>query len=243
MSNADGVDCPGVFLAWDSDFFGFRIGRAHSSRLTSDTLAALLAWGRGERLRCLYFFGDGNDRVTLEHAHAGGFKFIDVRVDLAVNLVRTPTPEPPAAFRPALPAELPTLETIAREAHVDSRFFKDDSFPASRAADLYARWIQRDFQEYCVFVVSGARGVAGYVTCQLDATRSVGRIGLIAVAEAERGCGRGRTLMQGALRWFRDQGCVEVRVATQASNVAAQRLYQNQGFRTADTKATYHRWF
>ena len=86
-------------------------------------------------------------------------------------------------------------------------------------------------------------GNAGYISCQVDAVTGTGRIGLIAVAELERGRGLGRILVSGALRWLGEAGCREVRVATQASNVPAQRLYQALGFRTAEASATYHRWF
>lgn len=244
MSNADGVARSGLFLPWDSEFFGFRIGRAQGNRLTPAAREALLQWCGDERIRCLYFLADGEDGTTLEQAHVGGFKFVDLRVDLAVEISRVAPALAPAVFRPARPEEIPAIESLARGAHTDTRFFKDAGFPATRAADLYARWIQRDFREHHVFVAGGPAGAAeGYVTCQLDATRGTGRIGLIAVAEAARGRGVGRALVQGALAWFREAGCGEVFVATQGTNLAAQRLYQAFGFRTAETSVTFHRWF
>ncbi len=244
MSNADGVARSGVFLPWDSEFFGFRIGRAQGNRLTPAGREALLQWCADERIRCLYFFADGEDGATLEQAHVGGFKFVDLRVDLAMELARGVSRPSPAEFRLVRSEEISVIEAMARGAHTDTRFFKDTGFPALRAADLYARWIQRDFREHRVFVAGGPDGtMAGYVTCQLDVARGIGRIGLIAVAEAARGRGLGRALVQGALAWFREAGCREVRVATQGTNLAAQRLYQAFGFRTAETTVTFHRWF
>jgi dTDP-4-amino-4,6-dideoxy-D-galactose acyltransferase len=243
MSSADGVASSGIFLPWDSEFFGFRIGRAQGSRLTTASREALLQWCGAERLRCLYFLADGEDGATLEQAHAGGFKFVDLRVDLTVEVARIAPVQSPAGFRPVREEEVPAIESIARRTHTDTRFFKDTGFPAARAADLYARWIQRDFREHHVFVVDGAESLAGYVTCQLEAARGVGRIGLIAVAEEARGRGYGRALVQGALAWFHAARCGEVRVATQGTNLAAQRLYQAFGFRTAEANVTFHRWF
>ncbi len=244
MSNADGVARSGVFLPWDSDFFGFRIGRAQGNRLTSAAREELLRWCGDERIRCLYFLADGEDGATLEQAHVGDFKFVDLRVDFAIELAHAVALRSPTEFRPVRFEEISVIESMARGAHTDTRFFKDTGFPAARAADLYARWIQRDFREHRVLVVGGPDGaVAGYVTCQLDAASGIGRIGLIAVAEAARGRGLGRALVQGALAWFRENGCREVRVATQGTNLVAQRLYQAFGFRTAETSVTFHRWF
>ncbi len=244
MTAAEPAEPPGTVLPWDSDFFGFRIGRLKNSRLTADTLRSALAWARAERLRCAYFFADADCPTTLSLAHTGGFKFADVRMELALPLDDAPAFQPAAIFRPALAGELADIEALSRTAHRDTRFFKDDNFPATTAGELYAAWIRRDFKLHHIFVVPGARtAIAGYITCQHDEAAKVGRIGLIAVTAAERRHGLGRVLLTGALQWFRAAGCQEVRVVTQASNIAAQRTYQKLGFRTADTCVTFHRWF
>ena len=240
MNTPERGDAPGVILPWDSEFFGFRIGRVKASRLTPDTLRSVLAWAAAEKLRCAYFSADAECAETLALAHEGGFQFVDLRVDLATPVRAADALPAHAGFRPATTADLPALEAISRVAHRDTRFFKDAQFPAARAADLYAEWIQRDFRVHHVFTVPGN---TGYVTCQVDPATGTGRIGLIAVAESERGRGLGRSLVGGALRWLGESGCREVRVATQASNVTAQRLYQAHGFRTAEGSATFHRWF
>ncbi|HWA26778.1 MAG TPA: GNAT family N-acetyltransferase [Lacunisphaera sp.] len=240
MSAPERGGTPGLFLPWDSEFFGFRIGRVQGNRLTRESLRPVLDWAAAERLRCAYFFADAEDAATLALAHEGGFRFVDLRVDLAMPLPAGGALPAVADFRAAATSDLPALQAISRVAHYDTRFFKDAGFPRERASDLYAEWIQRDFRVHHVFTLPGN---PGYVTCQVDPAAGAGRIGLIAVAEAQRGRGLGRALVQGALHWLAAQGCREARVATQASNVAAQRLYQALGFRTAETAATHHRWF
>lgn len=235
---------PGDFLPWDSEFFGFRIGRLKARRLTADTLPAALAWAAAERLRCAYLLADADSAETLARAHEGGFKFVDVRVDLAADLPAGSIADPAVPLRPATAADLAPLEAISRVAHQDTRFFKDTNFPAHRAADLYAEWIRRDFRVHRILVATDADGgILGYVTCQVDPAAATGRIGLIAVAAGHRQRGLGRALVQGALAHFSRAGCRQAWVATQASNVPAQRLYQSLGFRTAETAATFHRWF
>lgn len=244
MAEAEPGDAPGSVLPWDSEFFGFRIGRLKSPRLTAESLRAALAWAAAERLRCAYFFAEADCPETLARAHEGGFRFVDVRMELSVTLAGQAVAPALSAFRPAEAADLPAVETLSRIAHHDTRFFKDTNFPTTRSADLYAEWIRRDYRVHRIFVVPGENaGIAGYITCQTDAVPGVGRIGLVAVAETERRRGLGRVLVEGALQWFRGTGCKEVRVVTQASNVPAQRVYQSLGFRTAETCATFHRWF
>ena len=235
---------PGLGLPWDSVFFGFRIGRLALRRLTPETQQAALAWAAAEKLRCAYFFADADCPATLALAHEGGFKFIDLRMDFSTELAPADDTTTTAGLRPATAADLPAIEALSRISHQDTRFSKDTNFPPARAAELYAEWIRRDFREHRILVVPGANsGVAGYVTCQTDPGAGLGRIGLIAVAGSEQRRGVGRLLAAGALAHFRQAGCRQARVATQASNVPAQRLYQSLGFRTAETCATYHRWF
>ncbi|MEY3774806.1 MAG: hypothetical protein RLZZ129_1586 [Verrucomicrobiota bacterium] len=244
MIAADLATPPGIVLPWDSEFFGFRIGRLKSQRLTGMSLSSALAWANAERLRCAYFFADAECPATLALAHEGGFKFIDVRMELALAKGQMPALPPPTAFRLAVAQDLPAIAALARTAHQDTRFFKDCNFPAAKAAEMYAAWIHRDFRLHRIFVAPGTHtDIAGYITCQHDKTMNIGQIGLIAVAATQRRQGLGRGLLAGALQWFRDSGCDAVRVITQASNVAAQRAYQSLGFRTAETCATFHRWF
>jgi len=244
MSEPERSDAPGMLLPWDSEFFGFRIGRLNARRLTPASLQQALAWAADQQLRCAYFLADASCADTLARAHEGGFKFVDVRVDFATDLAAGTGTPPDSRLRPATAADLPGLEKISRVAHQDTRFFKDSNFPANRAADLYAEWIRRDFKVHRIFVVTDAgQGVTGYVTCQVDPATETGRISLIAVAESARQRGLGRVLVEGALQHFRLSGCKQAFVTTQASNIPAQRLYQALGFRTAETCATFHRWF
>lgn len=243
MSSPNCRDAPGALLPWDTEFFGFRIGRLESRRLAPATLAAALAWAADQQLRCLYFFADATCPTTLACAHQGGFKFVDVRMEFAAAL-SAPPGQPNPRLRPATRTDLPALEQLARTAHHDTRFFKDTNFPANRSADLYAEWIRRDHRLHHLIVApADASGIAGYVTCQIDTAAQTGRIGLIAVTEATRGRGLGRALVGEAMQHFRQNGCRQVVVTTQASNVPAQRLYQALGFRTSETSGTFHRWF
>lgn len=233
-------------LEWDSAFFGFRVGRANGSRLTETTLATLLQWSAAERIRCLYLSADPQCPTTLALAAQGGFQFVDMRLELGCRLLPSRGPaDPTRIVRPARPDDLPALQEIARGAHYDTRFFKDSSFPSTRAADLYAEWIRRDVHAHTVFVADfgGDEHTAGYISCLVEPATKIGRIGLLAVDGRCSGRGAGGALVRTALAWCSEQGCTGAQVVTQASNVGAQRLYQAAGFRTLETSLWFHRWF
>jgi len=238
---------PATILPWDTDFFGFCIGRVRDSRLTTNSLEAILQWNDDRHIRCLYFSADATCDKTLALAHQGDFQFVDMRVDL--SLVLEPAAAPAAIhrenIRPGHLADLAPLQAIARRSHHDTRFFKDRHFPVIRAEALYAEWIRRDLELHRVFVVSSPTHPElpiGYITCLVDSAKRQGRIGLIAVADGHQGKGLGRALVLAGLDFFRSAGCCQVNVATQSANIPAQRLYQAEGFRTCESSVWFHRW-
>lgn len=233
-------------LTWDTGHWGLRIGRVIGHTLTRDTAKEVLSWCSENRIQCLYFAADGACRQTLENAWANGFRFVDVRVDMEMGPAEVPGSAPPdVSCREATADDLPPLERLARAMHEDTRFFKDTRFDPVKAADLYALWIARDLREHRVFVAEPSgepKRMLGYVSASEEGDKG-GRIGLIAVDPAARGRGVGRLLLRHALASFRSRGIQSVKVATQGTNVPALRLYENCGFKVADVKVWFHRWF
>ena len=235
-------------LAWDSNFWGYPIARLNRCTLTEASLAEVMAWCKSERTRCLYFAADGTCPQTLALAHAAGFQFVDARIDLAIQ-INSPAavPEIPGiSVRRANASDLEALQHLARSAHRDSRFHKDVHFAPEKAAALYAAWIHRDLVEHAVHVCTNHvadHAPLGYVTCQRGDGLQEGRIGLLGVDAGFHGRGIGRTLVMSALQWFNDNSVSTVRVATQATNVPALRLYERTGFLTENVRIWLHKWF
>jgi dTDP-4-amino-4,6-dideoxy-D-galactose acyltransferase len=233
---------PGLVLEWDSAFWGVTVGRVRQDILTPERWAAVDAWARARNVDCLYFLAAPDDPETVGVAQEARFRLVDVRVELD----RPPAESEPAArVRPHRPQDLQTLRAIARTSHGITRFYADPNFPRERCDDFYDTWIVRSCDGWADTVLVGELdgSIAGYVSCHVDAASNRGSIGLIAVRAAARGRGMGRDLVLGALGWFRDRGCAEVAVVTQGANVAAQRVFQACGFRTASTGLWFHRWY
>ena len=235
---------PCELLEWDSQLFGARIARVSGPLRTDLDLARVNAWCDANGIDCLQWLAEGDQPSLGRLAHAGGFRFVDVRLELR----RAVGPaEPPSAVesgvRRASPADLPAITLIASRVHTDSRFVQDERF-ADRAPQLFGRWIARDFERAAgvVLVVGDGTAIAGYCSCFLTPGDTCGTISLVGVAPGCQRRGVGQLLTREAIRWFVGRGCKEISVVTQAANVRAQRLYQACGFKTVGCRIWFHRW-
>lgn len=241
-----GLSAPCFLLEWDSAFFGFRVAQVSGDVLSTTGGQAILEWSQAHAIRCLYFLANASSSETADAAHELGFKMVDLRIQFGLDKGRGTATATKVKLRTARAADVPTLKSIARCAHRDSRFFFDSNFPRTRTEDLFSTWIATDCTGRAnrAFVISGEDGMpVGYITCNLDKDSNTGRISLVGVAREARGKGFGKALVSSALEWFWSVGVEKVAVVTQARNLAAQRLYQAMGFRTEEVKIWYHRWF
>ena len=232
-------------LDWDSDFWGFPVGKLEGSLLRESEAENVWDWCLTNEIRCLYFSADGSDAETLQRAYKAGFQFVDVRVDLEYDaaIVIESSLSENSLVRSVTDADLKSLKAIARSAHQDTRFFKDLNFDRAKCAILYEKWIERDFEfgQVLGFFPDNGDVAGGYVTLAKEGESA--RIGLIAVAESLRGRGGGRILLDAAMSAAAQLGAKKIRVATQGTNVAALKLYEKAGFRVCDVKIWFHRWF
>ena len=227
-------------LAWDSEFFGHRIARLDGSHLHDEDVNDVFAWCRAGQIECLYFLAASDCPETLSTAERHGFGWKDLRV--TYEGACAPFLKAPASavvkVRPHRESDVAPLAVIARGAHTDSRFFFDTRFDRPRAADLYERWIREACAHDHVFVAECNGQPVGYLSVKRE-----GEIGLLAVAQEFQGRGIAGTLLASGMQWFADQGTGTVRVVTQGRNTAAQRFYQNAGFRTRSVECWFHKWF
>jgi dTDP-4-amino-4,6-dideoxy-D-galactose acyltransferase len=234
------ADEPCEFLDWDSQFWGFRIGRVRGDRRLS--LERVDAWCAEHAIRCLYLLADANDFEAARLAEGAGFRLADTRMTYALSV--TADACDCVGVRLADDADIPDLRRIASTSYRSSRFYFDLYFPRHLCDELYATWIERSCRGYAdaVFVVEGDGGVEGYISCHLEAGPPHGRIGLVGVDAAARGRGVAQRLVHHACEWFKSAGVSKVSVVTQARNVEAQRVYQRSGFLVEDVGLWFHRW-
>jgi dTDP-4-amino-4,6-dideoxy-D-galactose acyltransferase len=232
-----------TLLPWDSEFWGVPVGRVEDGELTTERLAAVDEWADANEVACLYFLASGDDPSSAHVAERGGFRLMDLRVELRRSAGAEE--QPLERLREARPDDAGALRAIARSSHGITRFYADPNFANDRCDDLYDVWISRSLEGWAdgVLVADGEGGAAGYVSCHLDDASATGSIGLIAVDERARGSGIGVDLARGAVGWCHGRGSETMSVVTQGRNVAALRTFQRAGFLVDSVGLWFHKWY
>lgn len=212
-------------LQFDSDWFGFRIGRYDGDPPAADQ------WGKDNSVACLYTLLPLSEIGAVHDAARRGFRLVDVRVEFAAPTAPFPfTLGVGYAHR----TDKARIQALARSAFKRTRFHNDRHFDTERVNDMYANWATGE-AAVILHVQGGA--MAGFVT--VGATH----LELIATDEAYRGRGTGALLTRAALGHAHAHGLDELRVVTQGGNHAAQRTFQSAGFALVETSLWLHKWY
>jgi dTDP-4-amino-4,6-dideoxy-D-galactose acyltransferase len=232
-------------LDFDSEFFGFRIGRLSHDLPGSAEFNRAISWCGERGVRCLYFLCPSTSLEGALAAARAGFELIDLRVAFLAKLNEA---TPPTAFetptRRARPEELQVLREIAGTELRETRFWTDRRFPRDRAAELYRLWIEKDLlrSDGFIFVTEASGQVTGFASGMvLGGGRA--KLSLIAVRSDARGQGLGQALVRRVMEQARETGAKEIETVTQGRSASALRLYESQGFRIESISIWFHRWF
>ncbi len=236
------------YMPWDSSQFGVRIARATCGQVDSSACRDLLKQCRDQAIDCLYFLAESADQDTIAALQTCDFELVDIRLTLSVQYK-----SPPAAgqldgirFRLGDERDLDHLLPIASGSFGQSRFYVDQRFGHDNATRMFQIWLRKSFADepgVAVVVAEQRDAAVGFVTCHLHKPPGEGNIGLVGVAESARGLGCAGGMINYAARWFAGQGVDRLNVVTQGRNIAAQRLYQRNGFVTRSVELWFHRWF
>jgi len=239
------------FLAWDSNHFGFLVGRLPEENIDDLELTKGLESARRANYRLVYW-ATRPDRAVSERLladYAG--RLVDRRaVYEMAGLDAQPThlhKMPVSGYRilrqPPGNAS-PRLIALGIAAGADSRFLSDKRIRREQFESLYEIWVQRstsrELADEVLVAVPNEGQEIGLVTIKVR--DGVGQIGLIAVAEEARCRGVGSQLVLAAHRWMAKNGAVRAKVITQSCNQAACRLYSQLGYHLFEVSNIYHFW-
>lgn len=217
-------------LEWDSTFFGLRTSRAVLDNVELDDV---LGAARREGVDCLLVVVPGADPVRIERCIEAGGGLTDIRVELE----RTAPPKKSSeTTRLAGSPDLSELEDLSERLSASSRFRRDARFDPSKVTEMYRIWVRRCLSEGVVIVPKGA--VTGLVGARVVEGEAL--IDLVFTTTEVRRKGIAATLAEDAVAALATD---RARVVTQVANVAAQRVYQSMGFKTARIDARLHFWF
>ncbi|MGD1842049.1 MAG: GNAT family N-acetyltransferase [Thermonemataceae bacterium] len=225
--------------AWDSDFFGYKVGKAFLWKNSS--LPALLQSASAAAYRLVYLYTTPQTQlqspppVTSLVRVARQIQYVYALQALA----DTPSSHPSIQLYTAKEANQ-ALIALSLSSGMYSRFKKDTNFPEGTFERLYTHWIEQAVRTQTVFVYKQEEAIKGLLTLKL--TRDKAIIDLLAVHQTARNQGVATQLILKAFQETYRQGYAQIHVTTQAANVAACRLYEKVGFRVAKETAIYHLW-
>jgi dTDP-4-amino-4,6-dideoxy-D-galactose acyltransferase len=235
-------------LDWDTNHFGFQVGRV-ASELTDAELKAALSEARTRGYRLLYWATSPDRMPSIRLLDEFGGRLVDRKVAFARPLSAADQPRKPSTVT-ILPHagsdHSSELSALAVAAGAYSRFAIDPCIPRDKFERLYAIWIERSVRGEIADAVLVARDnpamgpLAGMITVKV--AEGIGNIGLVAVAASHRGRGIGSQLMDAAHRWMIDRGAAKTTVVTQAVNAPACRLYERAGYTIEQAENLYHFW-
>jgi ribosomal protein S18 acetylase RimI-like enzyme len=235
-------------LAWDSEFFGVRIGRFLPTQPSARQFSEAETWCVEHDIHCLYFLCDADAQEGIRLAEAYRYALVDVRVTLSIALDASrndiSAPPGPSFVRRWRSEDLPVLRTLAAKSFTASRFYNDGHFSPERVGRMYEVWLEKSCgRDSSTVLVAEADGrPTGLVTCDFP-DEDCGQIGLFAISDEVRGSGVARRLLLAGVDIFRERGRNAIEVVTQGRNIGAQRLYQACGFSTRAVQLWYHKWF
>lgn len=235
-----------IFLEWDSNIFGFKIGRIENlvmkmdESLKRDFLVNMIDDCKKEgyhHINCRIGVEDLGDIRLLERL---GFNIADVQITLSTSGRLDPEPVNFNGFtiRQATPEDLEGLERVVSGAFSTTRFASDPRYARDKVDRLYFEWLKGSIADnsQTVFVIqeSGSGIPVGFGICSVDPYSSealgvrIGSIDLIAVIERCRGKGIGRMFIRFILNWFSAR-VERVEIRTQVSNHRAINAFMNSG--------------
>lgn len=218
-------------LAWDSQFFGRRIGALTGPIASPEGVASELATATRDGFDYVVCRPPVEDAAAIRALERSGFYLTDVGVTWssdAASYVKRAAAVAEGTIRHATAEDVPKLSAEAMVLFRRSRFYGDPFFSMAEADRLHAAWLANSVSGQAADAVL-INPDAGFVTCKLTKDGD-GEVALIGVWEGSRGRGAGRDLMTAAVAWFISRGVATVRVKTQVKNLRAMNFYHRLGF-------------
>jgi dTDP-4-amino-4,6-dideoxy-D-galactose acyltransferase len=225
-------------LAWDTEFFGFPIGRANLQSATPDTLRTIDAEARDLGIACLYGALGPVDGDTASLVQTFGHRLVEVALTFSRPAVPFSPKPTTSTVRRGTAQDLPGLEDAITTLTPWSRFATDPRFGADAALRMFRAWVERaarDGDEHMLLITEDDTGVTGLST---HVRTPVPRIDLMGVIT--QGSGASWALMAGGIEWA-DGGPIEGGPCA-ARNIAPLRFVEACGFSIVRSQYLFHRW-
>jgi dTDP-4-amino-4,6-dideoxy-D-galactose acyltransferase len=226
-------------LPWDTDFFGFPIGRADLAGATVEGLREIEDAARAAGIVCAYGTVDPTQGDAGHLAQTFGYRLVEVAITFARPAGALPPWSSASTVRPGTVEDLHALEPAISTLAPWSRFGVDPRFGPEAARRMHRAWVERtarDGSERKLLVAEDDSGLTGFST---EVHTGVPRIDLMGVVKP--GSGSSWALMADFMERV-GHGVVEGGPCA-VRNVAPLRFVEKCGFEVARVEYRFHRWF
>jgi len=225
-------------LAWDSEFFGFGIGRVELDDATPESLEKIDAQAREMGIACLYGSLDPSRGTTPYLVQTFGHRLVEVSLLFSRPAIPFEARPTASVARRGTIDDLPLLEEATRTLAPWSRLGADPRFGPEAARRMHRAWVERaasEGDERMLAVTEDESGVTGMSTQVRSPVPRVDTMGVM-----KQGSGASWALMAELVDWA-GGGPIEAGPCA-ARNIAPLRFLEHCGFAMSRVRYLYHRW-
>ena len=233
-----------TFLAWDSQFFGLKIGKISITPASADSLNTVLETARIHHYDLIYAFTDVRVILPISTLQTYNGRFVDHKLVYEHTLISTDSP----AFQQTICVftandDPGRLYELAYQSGEYSRFRVDPAIGETNFQRLYGQWVDNSISggiADAIFVWQTSGLPKGFITVKKRGDTGV--IGLIAADIQHRGQGIGTALVNHVKAYAAESGLARLDVVTQGRNTLACRFYEKNQFVVKSELNVYHLW-
>ena len=226
-------------LEWDSNFFGFPVGKVVQEIKTVSQLRSL---HKNTDLNLIYYYSNRELAEDLLNNDFFNFTLVDAKVAIKKTLNSNAVMHPKVEIYTGNDVD-PELMKLAMTAGLHSRFFRDKNISSSKSEDLYRIWIEKSVRGELadiVLVYREAGVIIGFITLLTKLKNAF--VSLLAVNPAFEGRGVSFALMNSTEAILYSKKYKVVKSQTQDQNRKALLIYKRQGMEFGEKHFVYHLW-
>jgi len=229
-------------LKWDSDFFGYKVGKLDLQNSIDFDFNFLT-----EPYRLIYsFINPINSEASKKLIEIGG-KFLDRKTEYKLNLSESEVKKiknENLNFKFLSENDLnEELVSLSYEAGKNSRFKLDSNFVNNEFEKLYDVWLKKSLNKEIAFETIGMyqfEKLIGFIT--LSKKYDGANIGLISVHPEYQNKGIGSDLLNYCFDYLKNKNYDFLYVTTQGLSEQATNFYERNGFKLLNQTDIYHIW-
>lgn len=227
--------------------FGVRTARVEDIGATS--LEAVFQFCADQSIALLIARCSASNMACVHQLQAEGFLLMDTACDYARELDEVEKPSLPegVTLREATPADEFAVTALYQRSfanYVAGHYHADPRLDPQQATEAYLDWVKNSLRrpdEYVLVLESKDGHLIGASSCRYQGEEATLLLG--ATDPTFQNQGLHRLLFQASLYHLTSKGVRRAKTATQASNVAAQRVFYACGLKPISARYTFHKWF